>query len=240
MSRLETLRASVRRGIVGYWHHRFATMFALLLAVIGLHPLLAALAATSRRPVLHAGLVTLDVVLALALVVGILGLVREHVRPALLGMGAVALLGRVAGHLTGRAEIEATGEGAFVLACVLGIVASARRAFRPGPVDRERLFAALDAYLLTGLALAAAYWAIEVAWPASFGGPLTVDLTRPAAIYFSFVTLATLGYGDIVPATDVTRGLAVLEAVAGQVYLAVLVARLVSLYGRDDGGPPSS
>jgi hypothetical protein len=56
-----------------------------------------------------------------------------------------------------------------------------------------------------------------------------------SAFYFSFVTLATLGYGDIVPRTDVARGLAIVEGVGGQLFLAVLVARLVSLYGR--GGP---
>jgi hypothetical protein len=50
------------------------------------------------------------------------------------------------------------------------------------------------------------------------------------AIYYSFVTLATLGYGDIVPRSEVARGLTIMEAVAGQLYLAVLVARLVSLY----------
>ena len=49
-------------------------------------------------------------------------------------------------------------------------------------------------------------------------------------IYFSFVTLATLGYGDVVPQTEIARGLAILEAVSGQLYLAVMVARLVSLY----------
>jgi voltage-gated potassium channel Kch len=50
------------------------------------------------------------------------------------------------------------------------------------------------------------------------------------AIYFSFVTLATIGYGDVVPLTDVARSLAILEGVGGQLFLAVLVARLVSLY----------
>ena len=48
-------------------------------------------------------------------------------------------------------------------------------------------------------------------------------------VYFSFVTLATLGYGDIVPLTATARGLAVIEAIGGQLYIAVLVARLVSL-----------
>ena len=49
-------------------------------------------------------------------------------------------------------------------------------------------------------------------------------------IYYSFVTLTTLGYGDIVPRSEVVRGLAIMEAVAGQLYLAVMIARLVSLY----------
>ena len=57
-------------------------------------------------------------------------------------------------------------------------------------------------------------------------------------MYFSFVTLATLGYGDIVPRTDVARGLAIVEGVGGQLFLAVLVARLVSLYSR--GKEPTS
>ena len=52
------------------------------------------------------------------------------------------------------------------------------------------------------------------------------------ALYFSFITLATVGYGDIVPRSDVARGLAIVEGVGGQLFLAVLVARLVSLYGR--------
>jgi voltage-gated potassium channel Kch len=57
-----------------------------------------------------------------------------------------------------------------------------------------------------------------------------------SAIYFSFVTLATLGYGDIVPRSDLARGLAIVEGVGGQLFLAVMVARLVSLYGRGSAG----
>ena len=73
--------------------------------------------------------------------------------------------------------------------------------------------------------------------PGSFGGLL--DLA--GGFYFSFVTLATLGYGDIVPVSDTARGLAIVEAVAGQMYLAVLVARLVSLYSqKSEGADPAS
>ena len=52
------------------------------------------------------------------------------------------------------------------------------------------------------------------------------------ALYLSMVNLASLGYGDIVPVTEAVRGLAVVEAMSGQLYLAVMIARLVSLYGR--------
>ena len=57
-------------------------------------------------------------------------------------------------------------------------------------------------------------------------------------MYFSFVTLATLGYGDIVPRSDIARGLAIVEGVARQLFLAVLIARLVSLYSRGKEANP--
>ncbi len=54
------------------------------------------------------------------------------------------------------------------------------------------------------------------------------------ALYFSFVTLATLGDSDIVPRTDVARGFAIGKGVGGQLFLAVLIAHLVSLYTRGE------
>jgi voltage-gated potassium channel len=99
-------------------------------------------------------------------------------------------------------------------------------------VDAEHIFAALDAYLLAGLIFAVCYWLLDQTWPASFRAASASDLDMARAIYFSFVTIATLGYGDVVPASDSARGLAILEAVGGQMYLAVLVARLVSLYSK--------
>ena len=125
---------------------------------------------------------------------------------------------------------------------VLGLLASAgalRFAMRARFVDAEHVCAALSAYLLAGILLGFFYWALEQVWPGSFthsGG-----FTRMSAIYFSFVTLATLGYGDIVPHSDVARGLVIVEGVGGQLFLAVLIARLVSVYGRakdGESGPP--
>ncbi|MGH7289419.1 MAG: potassium channel family protein, partial [Myxococcota bacterium] len=110
---------------------------------------------------------------------------------------------------------------AFLLANVLAA----------GRVDGERICAALCVYLLAGIAFGGIFATLDALGPGSLAGVGPIDLDD--AVYFSFVTLATLGYGDIAPATSATRALAVLEAVFGQLYLAVLIARLVSLYARE-------
>ena len=111
--------------------------------------------------------------------------------------------------------------GLFAAACAL------RFAMRGTKVDAEHLSAALSAYLLAGLYFGLLFWALEQIHP----GTVTANnFSRTGAIYYSFVTLATIGYGDIVPRTDVARGLAIVEGVGGQLFLAVLVARLLSLY----------
>jgi hypothetical protein len=82
------------------------------------------------------------------------------------------------------------------------------------------------------------YWVLERTWPGSLAIPgegAQSNFSLVLAIYYSFVTLATLGYGDIVPRSEVARGLAIVEAVAGQLYLAVMIARLVSLYVSGEG-----
>jgi hypothetical protein len=107
----------------------------------------------------------------------------------------------------------------------------------PGRVDADRIFAALSLYILFGLAFGVLFAAIESIRPGSLAGlaaaPAAAISLVDQTIYFSFVTLATLGYGDIVPVTHVARGLANLEALVGQLYLVVLVARLVSLYASE-------
>lgn len=120
---------------------------------------------------------------------------------------------------------------------VIGFLAAAVAlgfAGRASAVDAEHLYAALSAYLLTGIFFGLLYWVLEQITPGTFGA--AGEFSRMSGIYFSFVTLATLGYGDIVPRTDVARGLAIVEGVGGQLFLAVLVARLVSLYARDGPG----
>lgn len=227
---------AVGAAVRWYWQHRFTVLFVLLLSSVAAHPLLVELAQRSGLRVFRVAVVVLTTLLAVALIAGVLGLVKERARVPLLFLGLAAMAGRTLGEFLGSVAVESAGEAAWVAICLLGIVASARRALRAGKVDKERIVAALDAYLLAGIAFSAVFFTLELAWPDSFGAPATSDLTRPNSIYFSFVTLATLGYGDIAPVSDTARGFAVLEAVTGQTYLAVLVARLVSLYGANDAG----
>jgi voltage-gated potassium channel Kch len=86
-------------------------------------------------------------------------------------------------------------------------------------------------YLTIGLVFVALYTLVGAASPNAFNGlTVTARVSLPSdLVYFSFTTLTTVGYGDIVPVHPVARSLSNLEAIVGQLYPATLLARLVSL-----------
>jgi hypothetical protein len=101
-------------------------------------------------------------------------------------------------------------------------------------VDSEVLCAAIAGYLLSGLAWSLAYALLSRLDPSSFVFTLDPESGQPmngfTGLYFSFITLSTVGYGDIVPVSEVARMLAMVEAMFGLFYMTLLIARLVSLY----------
>jgi hypothetical protein len=99
-------------------------------------------------------------------------------------------------------------------------------------VDTDLVYAAICIYLLLGYTCGTIFYLIELATPgpAVLAGTADTILRESEAVYYSFVTLTTLGYGDIVPKHEMARALAMLEAVTGQLFLAVLLARLVALH----------
>jgi Ion channel len=101
--------------------------------------------------------------------------------------------------------------------------------FRAGPVNSYRVQGAIAVYLLFGAGWAHAYHLTAILHPGSFNAPSGNMSTPLDWTYFSFVTLSTLGYGDITPVHPIARVLAAGEALAGQLYLAVLIARLVAM-----------
>jgi hypothetical protein len=106
-------------------------------------------------------------------------------------------------------------------------------------VTSNKIFGALCVYLMIGLIWTLVFILLETCEPGSFNGLRNAEeaslkslpqLESGTFSYYSFVTLTTLGYGDITPVSRVARSFATLEAVMGQLYLAVLVARLVGLH----------
>jgi Ion channel len=99
---------------------------------------------------------------------------------------------------------------------------------RGGPVTQVSIQAAIAVYLLFGTAWSNAYLIAQQHNPSSFKSTVALSSTSPEEwLYYSYVTLTTLGYGEITPQSHVARSLAVTEALTGQLYLAVLVARLI-------------
>ncbi|MCH7805201.1 MAG: two pore domain potassium channel family protein [Acidobacteria bacterium] len=101
---------------------------------------------------------------------------------------------------------------------------------RDEKVSREKIFGALSVYLLLGVIWSLLFMMVDFLVPGSFGYGQDRALTGAEMVYYSFVTLTTLGYGDIVPISPSARGLATFEALTGQLYLTVLIARLVGLH----------
>ena len=102
--------------------------------------------------------------------------------------------------------------------------------FRQDEINREVIFGALVVYLLMGLMWGYGYTLLEHLLPGSFTHPASLsELGVTAFDYFSFVTMTTLGYGDITPASEPAKAMVMTQAITGQIYLAVLVARLVGL-----------
>jgi hypothetical protein len=100
-------------------------------------------------------------------------------------------------------------------------------------ISFNRLIGAVCIYLLLGMIWSVAYTLIEMAQPGSFSGLSDTGGAGgwdPSWLYFSFVTMTTLGYGDFLPLSATARMFAYLQAVFGQFYIAVLVAGLVSAY----------
>lgn len=119
---------------------------------------------------------------------------------------------------------------AFVIGDLLTFI------LRAPVVTVDVLCASIAAYLMLGLMWTVAYWLVDQVTP---GGAFSFNTDRGSqsmngftGFYFSFITLSTVGYGDITPVSRAARWLAALEAMTGLLYVAVLIARLVSLYSR--------
>jgi hypothetical protein len=131
-------------------------------------------------------------------------------------------------------------QGMTICAVLILVLVLMLEVFRSGPVTHMRIEGAIAVYLLLGTGWAHAYHLAAILKPHSFVGFGGEPPALSAWMYYSFVTLTTLGYGDVVPIRPVARSLAVGEALTGQLYLTVLLARLVALQISSSGNRPSA
>ncbi len=202
-----------------YHTHRYAILFyTLIVAMVGM-PIAATFGWKADA---------IEFLLGVSLIAAVMPLGTGKTRRLILAGIIVLLLSRPFAALIHQSTLS---DSALGLWAAIGLLASAgalRFVLTARRIDSEHIYAALSAYLLAGLFFGLTYWVIELTWPGTFSGPDAFSSERAA--YFSFVTLASLGYGDFLPRTDMARGIAAFEAIGGQLFLAVMVARLVSLY----------
>lgn len=163
---------------------------------------------------------------------------RWHARAIVAPLAVLAALSQFL-ELVVSSRTVAIVSDIFGIAALLSVILLlARLLFSVKKADYETINAALCVYLLMGVLWSVAYSMVDVLIPGSFSYPLTpvdTDAMRIGGehsimpLYYSFVTMTTLGYGDVVPVGAMARVLAIAQAVIGQVYLVVLVARLVGL-----------
>ena len=152
---------------------------------------------------------------------------------ATLTTAIAAAVSATSGNATAEG-IASIWNGLVLLATVVVIINGVLRLER---VTAQSIYGALSSYLLIGLMFAGFFAALDYLVSGPFfanGQPSNAQTLQ----YFSFTTLTTLGYGDFTAAGNLGRALAVLEAIVGQVFLATLVARLVSAYGGVRRRPP--
>jgi hypothetical protein len=209
-----------------------AYLFPSIVFLLVAQPIVASLSATASE--------ILVIPLAAALVAGVWSLDRGRFWFRLaLGLALATLLLEGAGawfphrpsQLTGIACLAALG----VICAVLGI----RWLFAAPSVTVESLLAALSVYLLIGITFGLVHVALFARDPGWYHGVSPAGRSTEIAelVYFSLGTLTTSAYGDVVPAHPLSRLLCNVEAVVGQMYIAVLVATLVGGYAAERAGP---
>lgn len=219
--------------MVFLWNHKFTALLTVMLSL------------NSARLVMvddFADRFILDAIGATLLFAATLSLCVEKKSRAialLLGIPAI-LLSLVRNLVSVHVEqlIQITGRGWNVVFIAFIIVMILQTLMTQAEVTRDSIAGAFCGYILIGVMFAEVYCLLEALVPNSY--QISSSAVRfPADSfqlwlmleYFSFTTLTTLGFGDVIPLTPAARGLAIWEVICGQFYLAVLVAGLVNLRG---------
>jgi|tagenome__1003787_1003787.scaffolds.fasta_scaffold20515993_2 voltage-gated potassium channel len=223
-----------------YGQRRFGILLVILLALLAGPP---ALVGMGLSPEWFEGLMSL---LLLAAILSLCVERRQRGFAILLGVPTIlfSLVGHTLPEGIGRwvLFVGHLCEAAFLFGAAALIV---RSLFNADSLSFDSIFGAVCGYLFLGLGWAVLYLMIEQFQPGSFEASRSLiasaehsPISSDVLSYYSFVTLTTVGYGDVTPLSPTTRTLAWIEAMTGQFYLAVVVAGLVSLIIMKNSRPP--
>ncbi len=173
-----------------------------------------------------------SLLLSLVLLSGVLAVSdRKGVLLIALVLAIPAIAGRWINHFRPDLVRPAVFLTAALVLTAFVVVNLLRFVWRAPSVNIEVLCASISAYLMLGLMWTMAYWLVDQLTPGAFAfnvGPRSMNGFN--GFYFSFITLSTVGYGDITPVSRIARWLAAMEAMTGLLYVAILISRLVGLY----------
>ena len=181
------------------------------------------------------GDIIVSILLSLVLIAAVLAVSHRRSTLVIAVLLAIpAIIGRWIDHFRPHLVPPAVFLIAGLVLVAFVVMNLLRFVLRAPSVSIEVLCASISAYLMLGLMWTMAYWLVDQLTPGgafSFntnGGPRSMN--GFTGFYFSFITLSTVGYGDITPVSKIARWLAAMEAMTGLLYVAVLIARLVALY----------
>jgi hypothetical protein len=212
------------------WPGRFTLLLAAILLLLVTQPIFAGHAFAQSLATVTISLVLLAALYAFRTLRGFFIVTLVLIVPSI---GC-----RVALQFTANPSLEMVGAISSCMFLTVTVVALVSRLFFVRSVTLDTISAAICAYLLMGVAFAYAFAAVELLHPGSFsaklfqgptGGVAPLLASFDSLLYYSFVCLTTTGFGDIAPISGGARSLSVMESVLGQFYMAILIARLVSL-----------
>jgi len=171
-----------------------------------------------------------DVFYSLLVITGVMAVSsRRAIRGVIIATVILSLGVRWLGWLTPSRPLDILSAGSWVVSTGLLAGVVLRQVLRDGPVNTHRILGAIAAYILFAVTWAGAYATVAYCVPEAFRGLTEGRPVESDLLYYSVVTLTTVGYGDITPVHQTARSLAMIEAFVGQLYPAILLARLVTL-----------
>ena len=171
---------------------------------------------------------------SIMLLMGVWSLAREKKWLFIIGV-SIALTGAALATISffmNIPELRLVNLGIILVFSLGTIWIASKNMLLSGEIDINKIIGAICIYLLLALNWSMFYLFINTANPDSFHGLTSTDIgtQHSELLYYSFVTITTLGYGDLTPVKPLARTVAYLEAIVGQFYVAVLVAWLVGMY----------